>query len=192
MRVVYFEQGPPDLPMRIRQFWRDNLRTWAGTWALAMGAAILVADVASGPHVRGPVFFAFPVVVAGWHGFAKTATLLAMGLPAARVVVESTSWRMHVVFPEVLISGAVGIAALILLAFLAGRAGVAQRLRERVKALEGILPICSFCKRIRDREDRWQSVERYISDRSQAAFSHGLCPECASKHYPEFQDDKPG
>jgi hypothetical protein len=179
--------------MGMQPLWRNNMRAWAGTLALALGILILGADIASGPHVRGPVLFAFPVVVAGWHGFAKTAMSLATVLPAVRFVVEATAWRVHVVFPEAVASGAVGIAALVGLAFLAGRAGLAQRLRERVKILEGILPICAFCKRIRDKEDRWQSVERYISDRSQAAFSHGLCPDCAKKHYPdaERRDDKP-
>ena len=59
------------------------------------------------------------------------------------------------------------------------------RLLERIKYLEGFLPVCSFCKRIRVSED-WIPIEDYISKRSEAVFSHSLCPDCAEKHYPEL------
>ncbi len=59
------------------------------------------------------------------------------------------------------------------------------RLLERIKYLEGFLPVCSFCKSIRVNED-WIPIEDFISKRSEAVFSHGLCPECAEKHYPEL------
>ena len=47
-----------------------------------------------------------------------------------------------------------------------------------VKQLQGMLPICSYCKRIRDDKHYWQKVENYISNHSEAIFSHGVCPEC--------------
>lgn len=47
-----------------------------------------------------------------------------------------------------------------------------------VKQLEGILPICSYCKKIRNDLDSWQNVESYVADHSQAEFSHGICPTC--------------
>ena len=49
---------------------------------------------------------------------------------------------------------------------------------SRIKQLEGIVPICSYCKKIRDDEDNWQRLESYISQHSEAQFSHGICPEC--------------
>lgn len=48
----------------------------------------------------------------------------------------------------------------------------------RVKQLEGIIPICMYCKKIRDDRDSWHQLERYISEHSEAMFSHGICPEC--------------
>ena len=57
-----------------------------------------------------------------------------------------------------------------------------SRLLKRVKYLEGILPICSYCKKIR-MENRWVPVEEYVGDHSEASFSHGLCPECCEKYY---------
>jgi len=68
---------------------------------------------------------------------------------------------------------------------LAARLTVAERilgLREELHALEGLLPICSYCKRIRDADGGYGSLERYIEQRSGAEFSHGICPECYEKH----------
>jgi len=61
---------------------------------------------------------------------------------------------------------------------------VAQRiatLQDRVKRLEGILPTCMYCKKIRDENQIWVSIERYITKRSNAEFSHGICPDCFTK-----------
>ena len=55
-----------------------------------------------------------------------------------------------------------------------------------VKTLSGLLPICSYCKKIRDDKGYWTRIESYIQDHSEAEFSHSLCRECAKKHYPEI------
>ncbi len=54
-----------------------------------------------------------------------------------------------------------------------------------IKTLTGLLPICASCKNIRDEEGKWTPVERYVRDRSQAQFTHGICPECAARLYPD-------
>ncbi len=61
---------------------------------------------------------------------------------------------------------------------------------EHIKTLQGIIPICSFCKKIRDDQGSWDQMEAYISQRSEAEFSHGVCPECMKKHYPEYCDNQ--
>ena len=60
---------------------------------------------------------------------------------------------------------------------------------EEVKRLQGILPICANCKKIRDDTGYWQQIESYIRDHSEAKFSHGICPDCTKKLYPEFHDN---
>jgi sigma-B regulation protein RsbU (phosphoserine phosphatase) len=66
-----------------------------------------------------------------------------------------------------------------------------QKALEKVKLLSGYLPICSSCKKIRDDKGYWQQIESYIRDHSDAEFSHGICPDCARKLYPEiFEDEK--
>ncbi len=57
---------------------------------------------------------------------------------------------------------------------------------SHVKNLSGMLPICSSCKKIRDGKGHWNPIEAYIRERSDAQFSHGICPECAQKLYPEI------
>jgi two-component system, response regulator PdtaR len=59
----------------------------------------------------------------------------------------------------------------------------------QVKKLSGLLPICANCKKIRDGQDYWHQVEEYITANSEAVFSHGICPDCMKKLYPEICKD---
>ena len=96
------------------------------------------------------------------------------------------SYLTHPVEPLVLIAS---IRALLRI-----RKGEAEReklIRElqealaKVKTLSGFLPICMSCKKIRDDKGYWEQVEVYIRDHSEAEFSHGICPECFKKLYPD-------
>ena len=60
---------------------------------------------------------------------------------------------------------------------------------EEVKTLGGLIPICASCKKIRDDKGYWSAVESYISKHTDAEFSHGICPDCMKKLYPEYDDD---
>lgn len=62
---------------------------------------------------------------------------------------------------------------------------------SQVKTLSGLLPTCAGCRKIRDEEGEWQEMETYISEHSNAGFSHGLCPACAQRLYPEVFGDQP-
>ena len=67
--------------------------------------------------------------------------------------------------------------------------GELQRALKNVKTLSGLLPICASCKKIRDDKGYWNQIESYIRDHSQAEFSHGICPECLKKLYPDIYED---
>lgn len=58
-----------------------------------------------------------------------------------------------------------------------------------LKVLEGLLPICASCKKIRDDEGNWNQMEVYIRDHSEAEFSHGICPDCKDKLYPQLKSN---
>jgi PAS domain S-box-containing protein len=61
-----------------------------------------------------------------------------------------------------------------------------QKALGEIKTLSGLLPICASCKKIRDDKGYWNQIEVYISEHSEAEFSHGLCPQCAETLYPKY------
>jgi PleD family two-component response regulator len=65
-----------------------------------------------------------------------------------------------------------------------------QEAKERIETLQGLLPICACCKDIRDDRGYWHQIEDYLRSHSFAEFTHGICPECAEKLYPELGDDR--
>ena len=65
-----------------------------------------------------------------------------------------------------------------------------QKALDKVKTLKGLISICASCKKIRDDSGYWGQIEVYIRDHSDAEFSHGICPECAKKLYPDFCKDE--
>lgn len=65
------------------------------------------------------------------------------------------------------------------------------KLKEEVKTLSGIVPICAACKKIRNDKGYWDKVETYVAAHTQAKFSHGLCPGCVKKLYPQYSEDAP-
>jgi DNA-binding response OmpR family regulator len=73
------------------------------------------------------------------------------------------------------------------------RERLVSELREalaQVKTLGGLLPICSGCKKIRDDKSYWSQVESYIASRSEATFTHSLCPDCLKKYFPDVDESK--
>jgi sigma-B regulation protein RsbU (phosphoserine phosphatase) len=72
---------------------------------------------------------------------------------------------------------------------LAERVEELQEALSQIKTLHGVLPICMHCHKIRDDQDAWQKLEQYVTQHSDAQFSHGLCPECMEKYYPDTDDD---
>jgi K+-sensing histidine kinase KdpD len=161
------------------------------------------ADYATGPFTD-PFFLIVPVGLAAW--FSGRAYGIAMALTTAIV----RSWFHFVVWDEhfsTLVSLANSVLAVTVLTAFAemvhriatSRRNQARMLdeqrkliqsleeaRENIKVLSGLLPICSSCKKIRDSEGYWEQIEQYIRSHSEAEFSHGICPECMKKLYPEF------
>lgn len=72
---------------------------------------------------------------------------------------------------------------------LAAKVRELSRALDQIKTLRGIVPICANCKKIRDDTGYWQQVEVYVRSHTEAEFSHGICPECMKKLYPDICDD---
>lgn len=154
-------------------------------WKLPDGQGIeLIEKDASGPR-------AYPVIVMTCYGNEAWA-VEAMKLGALDYLVKS---------PETL-SGMAGSARRVLREWqhIAARRKAEQEreqviieLRqalEQVTALRGLLPICAYCKKIRKDDGYWEQIEAYISQHSQAEFSHSVCPNCAKKEYPRYFKDR--
>ena len=65
-----------------------------------------------------------------------------------------------------------------------------QKALERIKTLSGIVPICMYCKEIRDDKGYWNNLEKFISEHSEAQFSHSICPKCAKERYPDYDSEE--
>lgn len=174
--------------------WNPSTESWLNLlnklekpwkWLLLSSFSLLV-DYFSGPLVHFPITFIFPVALAAWHRNLNWAVGIALSLPLFRGGLNLI-WDFET-HPLVAISNLlIRITVLLIFAFLIHKISMqSMELRKRVKILEGILPICSFCKKIPDKNNDWHQVENYITDRSEVRFSHSFCPECSRKHYPEF------
>jgi hypothetical protein len=95
--------------------------------------------------------------------------------------------------PEHLIVGGItGLMSTILFGLLSLYVRYLNKALSNIRTLEGILPICSNCKKIRKVEldpknmMSWQPIENYITEKTTSRFSHGICPDCAAKLYPQY------
>ena len=146
---------------------------------MALSVVILFADFASGPSVQFPILLVLPVVLAGWYSGAKWAIGLGATLPLARILFHLV-WDEPFTWPLVMFNTVVRVGVLGGIAFLVSR--TAAQIRE-LRILRGLVPICSHCKKIRNDDEVWIPIEQYVSDRSEASFSHAICPECLEAYY---------
>ncbi len=86
--------------------------------------------------------------------------------------------------------GEIGIELSIFVIVMAIQIALFKLLYTRIRILEGLIPICANCKKIRNDEDQWEHLETYIAGHSHSEFTHGICPDCARELYPDFYRDK--
>ena len=147
-----------------------------GTLALA----IFAVDYLTGPYVQVTILFLFPVALATASHGRRWGAVMAVALPLLRLSFYHFRWHVPSSWLIRLMDAAVDIVVLLVLVQLI--AHIARQRRE-IHVLEGMLPICGFCKRIRDETGRWQQLEGFIASRSEAEFTHTFCPECGRTHY---------
>ena len=155
-------------------------------FSVFLSFVILFIDYITGPDIEFPILFIIPVIMATWYHGKHAGFIFSIILPVA-VIYFNFLWHREILIVFIIINTVVRIIILLVISYLVSVIRIQQgRLAERVNRLEKILPICSYCKRIRDRNNSWRSVEEYIGVRTDTEFSHGLCPECAKKYYGEF------
>jgi hypothetical protein len=157
---------------------------WNNPWVLFVIALIVSCfDFLTGPMIFFPIFFLIPLSLMAWNCGLRTAVSFGVVLCVIRFFVQS-AWGYPGPLSIAYLNAAVRVGILLLIVYLFAKLAERTRaLRERIRTLEGFLPTCSFCKDIRDECGNWHQIESYISARSEARFSHGVCPQCAAKHY---------
>jgi hypothetical protein len=157
---------------------------WLPLMWVGIATVILAAEYFTGPLIALSVVFVIPVALAArlsgrWWGIA-----LGVLMPLAHfgfTLLWQTPWTLA----DSLINAGIRMAVLVTFAVLIAR--VTRQARE-IRVLHGLLPVCGFCKKIRTEDQRWQPIESYITERSEASFTHTFCPECGKQHYGEYFD----
>ena len=147
-------------------------------YSLGFGALVMALDFAIGPRLEFPSLYAIPVLYSAWYGGRKWALPLCV-LQAFHVVTVAMQDGSDAAVFDASIAAFMRVFVLGAIAWwLSGVRDVHRQLSQEVEMLEGLLPICSYCKRIRDDDGDWQALEKYIGDRSAATFTHGVCETC--------------
>ncbi len=170
------------------EFWFERHPWKRLPTVLAVAGLMLLADWLTGPYIRFPALFILPVLIAAWNQGFFAAAAIGLGLCLGRLLATDLPGGGETL-TAVAVNALLRALVFTLIAFLAHLVAEQTRaLREEVRQLEGILPICGFCKAIRDEQGCWRKLENYVTEHSKASFTHGLCPECAQKHYGQFLD----
>lgn len=140
-------------------------------------------DFLAGPIILFPFLFVIPVALMAWNCGLRTALWLGAVLCIIRFCIQYT-WGIPYTLPFAIINASLRLAILFFITFLCGKLSEqTQALRARVRTLEGLLPTCAHCKNIQDENGEWQQIEEYVTLRSEAEFTHGICPKCVTIHF---------
>jgi hypothetical protein len=181
---------------RLTAYFANKSKPFLITANIALLLCVGMVDYTTGYEIGVSLFYLIPISFAGWFGgrlpgiiisCLSVLTIAFADLMAGKVLhhlfVELWNLLMHLGFFFVY-----SVVLSLVKTDLDERKKLVEELRKalsEVKQLSGILPICASCKQIRDDEGYWKQIESYISDHSEAQFSHGICPECVKKLYPE-------
>lgn len=164
-----------------RPFWMPPLGRLNAAWWFPVVAVMMLLDYLTAGTAL-PVVYAVPVTLAAWYSGQASGLWLALILPASRLAFELWFWPMQVAMDEALLTAMIRISTFTILALLTFRLSEHERALERdLAVLQGLLPLCSFCKSIKNTKSEWESLESYLESRSGAEFSHGICPDCSSR-----------
>lgn len=151
---------------------------WRLTYVV-IASLLLILDYESSALIQFPITFVIPVILASWFCAPHIGYLFAVGMAVVRLSFDIV-WDSSALLQSGIVNAFINVSVLVFIAYITNKA---VRLMREVKVLQGILPTCCFCKKIRDKDDHWKSMEVYIETRTDAQFSHGICPDCAQLHY---------
>ena len=156
---------------------------------LAMAGLLVTFDYLSGPFIRFPVMFLIPILGLTLFVNRRWGYATAVLLPVMRLAIVRIYWNEQYGWFENVVNFCIYVFVFLLMVELMDR--IREQARE-IRTLREILPVCSFCRRIRAEDGSWHPFEQYLTDHVETKISHGLCRECMEKHYGQFLKDKDG
>jgi len=168
---------------RARPWWLLPLGRLNPLWWALGGIGLIWIDHAAGPFSQFPVLYVIPVSLAAWYSGRRTGLALAVVIPLAHLLFLAEFWTPPAHWTTFAATIARATMIFVTALWVARLSEHERALTRYVQRLEGLLPICAFCKSIRNKDDQWEPLETFISTRSDAEFSHGLCPACVKAHY---------
>jgi len=168
-----------------RPLWLLPLGRIDRRWSIAGALVLVLVDYLTGPRVPVPAIYSVPVALAAWYSGRSTGLLLAFLLPLSHLALVLWVWPPESASLEAeSLNVILRVCTFILLALLMFRLCEHERALERnLTLLQGLLPLCSHCKRIKNAANQWETLETYVESRSGAEFSHAICPACARDKY---------
>jgi len=178
-------------PPLLERFLKESHSLWYPWRILGIPLTLIVAllDYYTGNELQVSVLYLVPIALASWKlgkgeaVFVATFSAIIWFLEDGQIVRQATSlW-----IPFLNMLALLGVFLTVVLSLSALRSAFAEQERligeledalGRVKTLTGLLPMCSWCKKVRDDQGYWKAVEAYIHEHSNAEVTHGICPEC--------------
>ena len=148
---------------------------------------IYILDILTPMGVTVAILYVAPVYMAGWLPLRSVGVVVAVaciGLTFLSLAFSSSGGIPWII----LANRGLAVAAIWAALFLAFHH---RRTQSDLKLLQGLLPTCASCKKIRDAQGDWHRIEAYIEEHSEAQFTHGICPECRQKLYPDLNEAWP-
>lgn len=179
-------------------------KRFLGGWIASVLLLLIIAwiDAQTSDELGFSAYYLLPIALATWFGgrrwgFLTAFLALAAWQGADRVSGHAYSHPFYAFWAVLdhaitffLFAGAFGWLVTTLRRFQETSTALSVALYQ-VKELKGLLPICAWCKNVRDDQGYWESIETYIASHTRASFSHGICPSCKDKYFPVLADGEP-
>jgi len=161
-----------------------SLRPISPWWWLPVAVVLVAIDYFTGPYFQFPAVYVVPVTLAAWLSGLVPGLVLAVTLPLIRLGFMLEFWGEPWDAQTILATALTRVGVFSLMAVMAARLAAHERaVMQRVDVLTSLLPMCSYCRRIRGADDGWTTIDQ-LAGPATFQFATGLCPDCAASHLP--------
>lgn len=167
--------------------------------ALLLTAVVGTIDFLTGAEIGVGILYLVPIGYVAWFCGRGTGYFMSVVGIVTAVLSDALAGKIYRSLPVEIWNSLVRLGFFIIVTYLLSRlkcdlderARIISELKKalaEIKTLSGLLPICAWCRRIRDDKGYWKQVEQYVAEHTEAEFTHGICPECLKKMEPELYE----